>query len=130
VFLNDFEGWRRFAVYAACGIVLFSQTKPRKECRSACGLDRTSVKTRPWHPRCRVAGILTSPSTVDFVDSTIRIVRSIHPNDTIFVYPELGFFYGAPNEARDILCIAQHRRCSRFVAKQEAERLLRARPPC
>jgi hypothetical protein len=132
VFLNDFEGWRRFAVYAACGIVLFSQTQAKE--RMPFGFadwiepsvkDATMASSLP-----ELRGFLLPPSTVDFVDSTIRIVREHStPNDTIFVYPELGFFYGA-TERRPATFSASHNIdvVPDSFAKQEAERLLRARP--
>ncbi len=132
VFLNDFEGWRRFAVYAACGIVLFSQTQAKE--RMPFGFadwiepsvkDATMASSLP-----ELRGFLLPPSTVDFVDSTIRIVREHStPNDTIFVYPELGFFYGA-TERRPATFSASHNIdvVPDSFARQEAERLLRARP--
>jgi len=81
VFLNDFEGCGDSLFIAACGIVLFSQTQAKeKNAVRLCGLDRTSVKDATMAIlAARVGGILTPPSTVDFVDSTIRIVRDTPP---------------------------------------------------
>jgi len=100
VFLNDFEGWRRFAVYAACGIVLFSQTQAKE--RMPFGFAdwiEPSVKDATMASSLPSCGILTSTEHGRFrrFDHSHRAEHST-PNDTIFVYPELGFFYGATNE--------------------------------
>ena len=132
VLLNDFEGWRRFALYAVCVVLLFSQTQAKE--RMPFGFadwleppvkDAIMASSLP-----ELRGFLLPPTTVDFVDSTIRIVRE-HSNekDTIFVYPELGFFYGATGR-RPATFSASHNidTVPDAFARQEAERLLRARP--
>jgi hypothetical protein len=75
-------------------------------------------------------GFLLPENTLDFVDSTIRIIReNSTPADTIFVYPELGFFYGA-TERRPATFSSSHNFdvAPDSFAKEEAARLLRARP--
>jgi len=75
-------------------------------------------------------GFLLPPNTVDFVDSTIHIIRQYStPQDTIFVYPELGFFYGVTERMPATFSISHNIDVvSDSFAKLEAERLLRARP--
>jgi hypothetical protein len=75
-------------------------------------------------------GFLLPANTIEFVDSTIRIIReNSTPTDTIFVYPELGFFYGA-TERRPATFSGSHNFdvVPDSMAKDEATRLLRARP--
>ncbi len=75
-------------------------------------------------------GFLLPPQTVDFVDSTIRIIRkNSTPQDTIFIYPELGFFYGA-TERRFATFAGSHNMDTvpDAFAREEAQRLLRVRP--
>jgi hypothetical protein len=75
-------------------------------------------------------GFLLPANTIEFVDSTIRIIReNSTPADTIFVYPELGFFYGA-TERRPATFSSSHNFdvVPDSFARAEAERLLRARP--
>lgn len=132
VLLNDFEGWRRIAVYAACGVLLFCETQfkeilpfgfagwPEPPVASA-----TMASSLP-----ELRGFLLPRNTVDFVDSTVRIVGEYStPKDTIFTYPELGFFYGA-TERMPATFSGSHNTdvVSDSFAKQDAERLLRARP--
>jgi hypothetical protein len=69
-------------------------------------------------------------NTLDFVDSTIQIIReNSAPTDAIFVYPELGFFYGA-TERMPATFSGSHNIdvVPDSFARQEAERLLRVRP--
>ncbi len=132
VLLNDFGGWRRFAVYAACGVLLFCQTQAKE--RMPFGFadwleppvrDATITSSLP-----ELRGFLLPSETIDFVDSTIRIIReSSTPKDTIFVYPELGFFYGATGRMPATFSASHNIDVvTDSFAKQEAERLLRARP--
>ena len=75
-------------------------------------------------------GFRLPPNTVDFVDSTIRIIReNSTPEDTIFVYPEFGLFYGA-TERRASTFSTSHNIdvVPDSFAREEAQRLLRARP--
>lgn len=132
VLLNDFEGWRRWAVYAVCGILIFT-TALFKE-GMPFGFDgwfeppARAAKMASSLPELR--GFLLPPVTVDFVDSTIRIIREHStPKDTIFIYPELGFFYGA-TERMPATFSASHNLdvVPDSLAREEAQRLLRARP--
>ncbi len=130
--LNDFEGWRRLAVYAVCVVLLFCETQFKEKLPYDFASwieppvkDATMASSLP-----QLRGFLLPPNTVDFVDSTVRIIREYStPKDTIFVYPELGFFYGA-TERMPATFSASHNidTVSDSFAKQEAERLLRAQP--
>jgi hypothetical protein len=132
VLLNHFEGWRRWAVYAICGVLLFCQTQAKE--RVPFGFDdwfeppvKAAIMTSSL-PELR--GFLLPANTIDFVDSSIRIVReNSTPKDTIFTYPELGFFYGA-TERMPATFSASHNMdvMPDSFARQEAQRLLRARP--
>ena len=132
VLLNDFEGWQRFAVYAVCAMLLLCETQFKL--REPFGFggwfepsvkDATIVSSLP-----ELRGLLLPPGTVDLVDSTIRIVRENTTSaDTIFTYPEFGFFYGATERMAATFSAAQNIDVvSDSVAKHEAEELLRARP--
>jgi len=132
VFLSEFEGWRRWVVYAACGVLMFS-TALFKE-GMPFGFDgwfeppARAANTASSLPELR--GFLLPPETVDFVDSTVRIIRGHStPKDTIFIYPELGFFYGA-TERRPATFSASHNIdvVPDSFAREEAQRLLQARP--
>jgi hypothetical protein len=132
VLLNDFEGWRRWGVYAACGVLLFCQTQAKLDMPFAFdGWLEPPVKAatmRSSLPELR--GFLLSPNIVDFVDSTIRIIqKDSTPTDRIFIYPELGFFYGATGRMSATFS-ASHNidTVPDSFAKEEAERLLRVRP--
>jgi hypothetical protein len=73
---------------------------------------------------------LLAPNTVDFVDSTVRIIQeNSTPQDTIFIYPELGIFYGL-SERRFATFSASHNldTVPDAFAREEAQRLLRAQP--
>jgi hypothetical protein len=132
VLLNDFRSWRRWIVYAACVVLLFFQTQ--EKLRVPFGFNgwfeppvKTAVNTSSL-PELR--GFLLPPDTVDFVDSTVRIIReNSTPQDTIFIYPELGIFYGLTGR-RPATFSASHNIdvVSDALAREEAQRLLRARP--
>ncbi|MFZ1916988.1 MAG: hypothetical protein WAU58_05400 [Terriglobales bacterium] len=132
VLLNDFEDWRRLAVYAVCGLLLLCETQFKERCPFGFGgWLEPPVKyatTRSSLPELR--GFLLPPDIVDLVDSTIRAVREYGDrNDTIFAFPELAFFYGA-TERRPATLSGSHNMdlVSDSFARQEAERLLQARP--
>jgi hypothetical protein len=132
VLLNDFEGWRRLAVYAVCGLLLLCETQFKGKCPFGFGgwLEPPVRYATMGSSLPELKGFLLPPETVDFVDSTIRVVREhCGRNDTIFVYPELGFFYGA-TERMPTTFSGSHNIdvVSDSFAKQEAERLVRARP--
>ena len=132
VLLNDFIGWKRLAVYAVCGMLLFCETQFKERLPfSFAGWFEPAVKDAAKASSLpELRGFLLPPNTVDFVDSTIRIIRQYSsPQNTIFIYPELGFFYGA-TERRSATFSLSHNIdvVSDPFAKQEAERLLRARP--
>jgi len=132
VLLNDFEGRRRVAVYALCAGLLFCETQYKQQVPFGfSGWSEPPVKdaTKPSSlPELR--GFLLPENTVDFVDSTIRIIReNSTPSDTIFVFPELGFFYGATERLPPTFAASHNLDVvPDSLAKQEAERLLRARP--
>jgi hypothetical protein len=132
VLLNDWSGWKRWVVYAVCGAMLFCAALVKEVVPFGFnGWYEPGVKaatTTSSLPELR--GFLLSPNTVDFADTTVRIIREhSSPADTIFIYPEIGIFYGLTE-----------RRCATFslshnmdtvpdaFAREEAQRLLRARP--
>ena len=132
VLLNDFEGWRRFGVYAVCGVLLFCETQFKERLPFGFeGWDEPPVKEATVASSLpELRGFLLPPSTVDFVDSTIRIISEYSTaKDTIFVSPDLGFFYGA-TERMPATFSGSHNMdvAPDSFVKQEAERLLRARP--
>jgi len=132
VLLNGLEGWRRWVVYAVCGAQIFC-TALFKE-GTPFGFDgwyEPPVKTASMKSSLpELRGFFLPPNTVDFVDSTIRIIREHStPQDTIFIYPELGFFYGA-TERMPATFSASHNIdvAPDSFAREEAQRLLRVRP--
>jgi hypothetical protein len=132
VVLNDFEGWRRFSVYAVCGVLLFCETqfKEMLPFGFAGWLEPPVASATMTSSLPALRGFLLPKNTIDFFDSTVRIVReNSTPKDTIFIYPELGFFYGA-TERMPATFSASHNIdvVSDSFAKQDAERLLRTRP--
>ncbi len=132
VLLNDFEGWRRWSVYAACGVLLFcqAQAKERMPFGFAGWLEPSVIDATMASSLPELRGFRLPPETVDFVDSTVRIVREHSTaNDTIFVYPELGFFYGI-TDRRPATFSGSHNIdvVPDAFTQQEAQRLLQARP--
>jgi hypothetical protein len=130
--LDVWQGWRRVLLYAVCAGLLVCQVEFKKL------VPFGFVK---WYePPVAVATVTSSlpelkgfrlpANTVDFLDSTVQIIReNSTPDDTIFTYPELGIFYGITGR-RPATFSASHNidvAPDRF-AKQEAERLLRVRP--
>lgn len=132
VLLNDFEDWRKWPVYATCVLLLFCQTQAKMFLPF--GFDNwyeppvkeaTMTSSLP-----ELKGFLLPENTIRFVDSTVQIIReNSTPQDTIFVYPELGLFYGLA-QRRPATFSGSHNMdtVSDALAKEEAQRLLRARP--
>jgi hypothetical protein len=132
VLLNDFEGWRRWIVYAVCAALLCCGTQFKLRVPFGFnGWQEPSAKSATMSSSLpELRGFLLPPNTIDFVDSTIRIIReNSTPQDTIFIYPELGFFYGI-TERKPATFSASHNFdvVPDFMAKEEAARLLRTRP--
>ena len=130
--LNDFDRWRRWVVYAVCGVLLCCETQFKERAPFGFnGWQEPPVKLATMKSSLpELRGFLLPENTIDFVDSTIRIIReNSTPTDTIFVYPELGFFYGATGR-RPATFSGSHNfdLVPDAFAKEEAERLLRVRP--
>lgn len=132
VLLNDLQGWQRWVLYALCGAMIFC-TAAFKE-GMPFGFNGwyeppvNTAATRSSLPVLR--GFLLPASTVDFADSTLRIIQqNSTPQDTIFSYPEFGFFYGA-SERRPATFSGSHNLdvVPDSFAREEAQRLLRMRP--
>jgi hypothetical protein len=132
VLLNDFESWRRWLVYAACAALLCCGTQFKL--RIPFGFDgwqEPSAKSATMTSSLpELRGFLLPANTIEFVDSTIRIIReNSSPADTIFVYPELGFFYGiTERKPATFSCSHNFDVVPDSMAKEEAARLLRTRP--
>ena len=132
VLLNDFDHWQRWVVYAVCGVLLCCETQFKERAPFGFnGWQEPPVKLATMESSLpELRGFLLPANTIDFVDSTIRIIReNSTPADTIFVYPELGFFYGATGR-RPATLSGSHNfdLVPDAFAKEEAERLLRVRP--
>jgi len=132
VLLNDYDGWRRIAVYGASGVLLFcgTQFKELVPFGFSGWLEPPVASATMTSSLPELRGFLLPPDTINFVDSTIRIIQeNSTPTDTIFTYPELGFFYGA-TERMPATFSGSHNIdvVSDSFAKQDAERLLRVRP--
>jgi hypothetical protein len=132
VLFNDFESWRRWVVYAVCGVLLCCQTQFKERVPFGFnGWQEPPVKQATMTSSLpELRGFLLPQNTIDFVDSTIRVIReNSTPKDTIFTYPELGFFYGA-TERMPATFSASHNfdTVPDFFAREEALRLLRSRP--
>jgi hypothetical protein len=132
VLLDDYEDWRRWALYAVCGALMFCQVQAKMQVPY--GFDNwyeppvNTTNTTSAIPELR--GFKLAPNTIDFVDSTVRIVReNSTPSDTIFTYPEMGIFYGLTGR-RPATVSGSHNfdTVSDAFAKEEATRLLQARP--
>jgi hypothetical protein len=132
VLLNDFDNWRRWVVYAVCGALLCCETQFKERVPFGFnGWQEPTVKIATMKSSLpELRGFLLPANTIEFADSTIRIIReNSTPADTIFIYPELGFFYGA-TERRPATFSSSHNFdvVPDSFAKEEAERLLRVRP--
>jgi hypothetical protein len=132
VLLDDYEDWRRWALYAVCGLLISCQVQAKLQVPY--GFDNwyeppvNSTNIASAIPELR--GFKLAPNTADFVDSAVRIVReNSTPNDTIFTYPEMGIFYGLTSR-RPATVSGSHNfdTVSDAFAKEEAARLLAARP--
>jgi len=132
VLLNDFEDWRRLAVYAACGLLLLCETQFKERCPFGFGgwLEPPVKYATMRSSLPELRGFLLPPDMVDLVDSTIRTVGEYcGRNETIFAYPELAFFYGATGRMPATLSGSHNMDLvSDSFARQEAKRLLQARP--
>lgn len=130
--LNYFEGRRRWVVFTTCGVLIFCTALLKQELPfSFDGWDEQPTKVatvKSSLPELR--GFLLPPETIEFVDSTIRIIEeNSTPEDTIFIYPELGFFYGATGRKPATLSGSHNfDTVPDSFARNEAQRLLRARP--
>lgn len=132
VLLNDFEGWRRWIVYAVCGALMFCTALFKEGMPFGfSGWFEPPVSAATMSSSLpELQGFLLPPDMVDFADSTIRIIReNSTAQDTIFVYPELGLFYGA-TERMPATFAGSHNMDTvpDSFAREEAQRLLRVRP--
>lgn len=126
--LEATPGWRKWGIFVACTALLIFEIQLKLDAPFFfAGWAEPSVamaNQRSTLPELK--GMLLPKSTVDFVDTTVHIIQqNSAPTDTIFVYPEFAFLYGA-----------SHRMPATFsgshnidvvpdsLARQEAARLL------
>jgi hypothetical protein len=130
--LEDVTDWRRWAIYAICGGLIFCEIQVKmfipfefSGWREPSVASATESSTLP-----ELKGMLLPANTVNFVDTTVHLIQeNSSPSDTIFVYPELSFLYAA-----------SHRGAATFsgshnidvvpdsFAREDAARLLIRRP--
>lgn len=130
--IEGVAGWQRWVVCVVCGVLLFAETEAKI-------FDPFDFDGWPEPPATLsdtksslpvLDGLILSPNTAQFVDNTIRLIGKYSTSsDTIFVYPEFSFLYGATNR-RPATYSGSHNIdvVSDAFAKEEAARLLRARP--
>ncbi len=131
--LEDIRDWRKWAIYAVCGGILFFETQLKTFApfefsgfwQEPPVSTATQQSTLP-----ELKGMLLPANTVDFVDNTVRIIKeNSSPSDTIFTYPELSFFYGATHRGPPTLSGSHNIDVMPDAfAKEEAARLLARRP--
>jgi hypothetical protein len=130
--LEDFSGWRRWTVFALCGLLLFLGIRVKTFCpfEFAAWSEPPVALATQTSVLPELKGMRLPASTVNFVDNTVRIIEeNSSPDDTIFVYPELGFLYGASHRMPATFSASHNIDVAPdSFAGQEAARLL-ARPP-
>jgi len=132
VLLNGFRGWRRWTVYGCCWALMFGTVLFKEGMPFGFG-DWLEPPVNAAVSRCSIPelrGFLLPAETVDFIESTVHIIEGFSSqSDTIFVYPELGLFYGL-TERMPATFSASHNIdvVPDSFAKEEAQRLLRVRP--
>ncbi len=132
VLSNEYVGWRRGALYAVCALLVFCEAEAKVQLPF--GFDGwfeppvTVANGSSTLPVLR--GLQLAPNTSNFVDTTVGIIReNSQSSDTIFVYPEIGILYGlTERRCATLSCSHNMDTVSDVFAKQEAQRLLRARP--
>jgi hypothetical protein len=130
--LEDFSGWRKWTVIAMCGGLIFLGIRIKTFCpfEFAAWSEPPVATATQTSELPELKGMRLPASTVNFVDNTVRIIdENSSPDDTIFVYPELGFLYGASRRMPATFSTSHNIDVAPdSFAKQEAARLL-ARPP-
>ncbi len=130
--LEDLIDWRKWAIYAICGGILFLGMQLKTFAPFAfSGWQEPPVALATQQSALpELKGMLLPANTVDFVDNTVRIINeNSSPSDTIFTYPELSFFYGATHRGPPTLSGSHNIDVvPDSFAKEEAARLLARRP--
>jgi hypothetical protein len=126
--LDEAKGWRRWPLYLICLAVMIFDIQVKMETPFAfAGWPEPPVamaNQRSTLPELR--GMLLPRSTVDFVDTTVHIIQqNSAPGDTIFVYPEFAFLYGASHRMPATFAISHNIDVvPDSMAREEAARLL------
>lgn len=130
--LEHVGDWRKWAIYAICLGSLFFETQRKTFApfefdgwQEPPVASATQQSTLP-----ELKGMLLPANTVNFVDSTVQIIEeNSSPSDTIFTYPELGFFYAATHRGPPTLSGSHNIDVvPDSFAKEEAARLIARRP--
>jgi hypothetical protein len=96
--LEDTQGWRKWGLYAACTALLIFEIQMKLDAPFffAGWAEPPVALANQTSTLPELKGMLLPKSTVDFVDTTVHIIeQNSSPKDTIFVYPEFAFLYGA-----------------------------------
>jgi hypothetical protein len=130
--LEETSGWRKYMIYTLCTALLIFEIQLRLDVPFAFAgwVEPPVAFANQTSTLPELKGMRLPKTTVDFVDNTVRIIQqNSSPTDTIFIYPEFGFLYGA-----------SHRMPATFsgshnidvvpdaLAREEAARLLRHPP--
>jgi hypothetical protein len=132
ILLNNDDKKQRWFIYAVCGILVFCQTEAKENIPFGFnGWNEPSVQTARFSSNLpELKGFLLPAVTVNFIQKTLQLIeRYSTPADTIFTYPEFGFFYGASERMPATFSLSHNiDTVSDTFAKKEAERVLQTRP--
>jgi len=130
--LDASRSWRLPVVYAVCALLIAAETCAKLNLPFGfAGFNEPAVRTaQAVSDLPQLRGFMLPEGTVRFIDDTVHIIQeNSSPQDTIFIYPELGLLYQLSG-----------RRCATFscshnidvvsdeLARSEAARLLRNEP--
>jgi hypothetical protein len=130
--LHIMQGWRKPLIYAVCTLLVFGAALQKMD--KPFGFDdfaEPPVRTATMYSTLpELRGFRLPESSVRLLDETVRIVREhSSPDDKIFVFPEIGLFYGLTHR-RAPTATSSHNIdvVNDEFARSEAQRLLAAPP--
>jgi small basic protein len=96
--LEDNAGWRKWGIYVACTALLVVEIQAKLDLPFgfAGWIEPPVALANQTSTLPELKGMRLPATTVNFVDKTVRIIQqNSSPTDTIFIYPEFAFLYGA-----------------------------------
>lgn len=130
--LDQWRGWRRPVIYAACALLIAGETYAKLGRPFGFGgINAPPVRTATAvssFPQMR--GFVLPKGTMDFIDGTLRIIQTnTRPGDKIFTYPEMSLFYGLSGlTCPTLTCSHNIDVVNDSFARSEAARLLHNKP--